>query len=170
MILKVVAKGRHPRSTADDFCSNHSVVQSTLGTLHPIPSIQVLPPVFAFLQVLLCWLQLRAFGVWQLKTTKNHCKFKLSPLSDGPSGPKKSPSCTTSSVSQSCPIKICTLHDELIGATTLQSIMNTKLSKQRFWHCCEKRLIKAIQTIPHNLYVNVKLTFLLWIKAYPGLS
>ena len=35
--------------------------------------------------------------------------------------------------------------------TTLQSIMNTKLSKQRFWHCYENRLIKTIQTIPHNL-------------------
>ena len=38
--------------------------------------------------------------------------------------------------------------------------MNVKLSKQRFRHCYEKRLIKTIQTIPHNLYVSVKLTCL----------
>ena len=41
--------------------------------------------------------------------------------------------------------------------TTLQSVMNTKLSKHRFWHCHENGLIKTIQTIPHNLYVSVKL-------------
>ena len=40
--------------------------------------------------------------------------------------------------------------------TTLQSMMNAKLSRQWFWHCHENRLIKAIQTIPHNLYVSVK--------------
>ena len=33
-------------------------------------------------------------------------------------------------------------------STTLQSLMNTKLSKHRFWHCHENGLIK---TIPHNL-------------------
>ena len=33
--------------------------------------------------------------------------------------------------------------------TTLQSMMNTKLSKQRFWHCYENGLIKTIQTLPH---------------------
>ena len=49
--------------------------------------------------------------------------------------------------------------------TTLQSMMNTKLNKQRFWHCYENRLIKTIQTIPHNLYVSVRLTSL-----YCGLS
>ena len=32
--------------------------------------------------------------------------------------------------------------------TTLQSIMNAKLSKQRFWHCYENGPIKTIQTIP----------------------
>ena len=42
--------------------------------------------------------------------------------------------------------------------TTLQSMMNAKLSKHRFWHCHENGLIKTIQTIPHNLYVSVKLT------------
>ena len=36
-------------------------------------------------------------------------------------------------------------------ATTLQSMMNAKLIKQRFWHCYENGLIKMIQTIPHNL-------------------
>ena len=35
--------------------------------------------------------------------------------------------------------------------TTLQSMMNVKLSKQRFRHCYENGLIKTIQTIPHNL-------------------
>ena len=44
--------------------------------------------------------------------------------------------------------------------TTLQSIMNVKLSKQRFWHCHENGIIKTIQTIPHNLYVSVKLNSL----------
>ena len=53
--------------------------------------------------------------------------------------------------------------------TTLQSMVNAKLSKQRFWHCYENGLIKTIQPIPHNLYVSIKLTPL-WIKAYPGLS
>ena len=43
-----------------------------------------------------------------------------------------------------------------IHGTTLQSIINAKLSKHRFWHCHENGLIKAIQTIPHNLYVSVK--------------
>ena len=36
--------------------------------------------------------------------------------------------------------------------------MNAKLSKHRFWHCHENGLIKTIQTIPHKLYVSVKLT------------
>ena len=45
-------------------------------------------------------------------------------------------------------------------ATTLQPVMNAKLSKQRFWHCYESGLIKTIQMIPHNLYVSVKLTSL----------
>ena len=35
--------------------------------------------------------------------------------------------------------------------TTLQSIMNAKLSKRWFWHCHENALIKTVQTIPHNL-------------------
>ena len=35
--------------------------------------------------------------------------------------------------------------------TTLQSMMNVKLSKQRFRHCHENGLIKTIQSIPHNL-------------------
>ena len=51
-------------------------------------------------------------------------------------------------------IQILSLH------TTLQSIMNAKLSKQRFWHCYENGLIKTIQTIPHNLFVIFKLTSL----------
>ena len=44
--------------------------------------------------------------------------------------------------------------------TTLQSMMNVKLSKQRFRHCYENGLIKMFQMIPHNLYVSVKLTSL----------
>ena len=42
------------------------------------------------------------------------------------------------------------------GFTTLQSMMNAKLSKQRFWHCYENGVIETIQTIPHNLYVSFK--------------
>ena len=40
--------------------------------------------------------------------------------------------------------------------TTLQSMMNAKLSHQRFWYCYENGLIQTIQTIPHNLYVSFK--------------
>ena len=40
------------------------------------------------------------------------------------------------------------------------SVMNAKLSKHRFCHCYENMLIKTIKTIPHNLYVRVKLTSL----------
>ena len=39
-------------------------------------------------------------------------------------------------------------------------MMNVKLIKQRLRHCYENGLIKTIQTIHHNLYVSVKLTFL----------
>ena len=42
--------------------------------------------------------------------------------------------------------------------TILQSMMNAKLNLHGFWHCHENGLIKTIQTIPHNLYVSVKLT------------
>ena len=38
--------------------------------------------------------------------------------------------------------------------------MNANLSQHRFWHCHENGLNKTIQTIPHNLYVSVKLTSL----------
>ena len=38
--------------------------------------------------------------------------------------------------------------------------MNAKHSPQRFWPCHENGLIKTIQTIPHNLFVSVKLTSL----------
>ena len=44
--------------------------------------------------------------------------------------------------------------------TTLQSMMNAKLSQHRFWPCHGNGLIKTIQTITHNLYVSVKLTSL----------
>ena len=54
--------------------------------------------------------------------------------------------------------------------TTLQSIMNAKLSLHRFWHCHENGFIKTIQMIPHNLYVSVKLNFLglRLILVYPN--
>ena len=49
---------------------------------------------------------------------------------------------------------------------------NAKIIPQRFWHCYENGLIKTIQTIPHNLYVSVKLTSLYWglrlILVYPS--
>ena len=45
-------------------------------------------------------------------------------------------------------------------STTLQSLMNTKLSPHRFWPCHENGLIKTIQTISHNLYVSFKLACL----------
>ena len=35
--------------------------------------------------------------------------------------------------------------------TTLQSVMNAKLSEHRFWHCHDSGLVKTIQTIPHYL-------------------
>ena len=38
-------------------------------------------------------------------------------------------------------------------------MVNTKLSQQMFWHCCENGLIETIQTIPLKLYVSVKFTF-----------
>ena len=59
----------------------------------------------------------------------------------------------------------------ILDYTTLQSMMNVKLSKQRFWHCHENGLIKTIRMIPHNLYVSVKLASLYYglrlILAYP---
>ena len=39
-------------------------------------------------------------------------------------------------------------------------MMNAKLSLHGFWHCHENRLAKTNQTIPHNLFVSVKLTSL----------
>ena len=39
-------------------------------------------------------------------------------------------------------------------------MMNVKLSLNGFGHCHENGVIKTIQTIPHNLYVSVKLTYL----------
>ena len=54
----------------------------------------------------------------------------------------------------------CKRENGAIQLTTLQSMMNVKLSKQRFRHCNENGLIQTIQTTPHNLYVSVKLTSL----------
>ena len=48
---------------------------------------------------------------------------------------------------------------------------NTEFSPHRFWPCHENRLIKTIQTTPHNLYVSSKLTSLYCgLMMYPGLS
>ena len=44
----------------------------------------------------------------------------------------------------------------MLICTTLQSMVNAKLSPHRFWPCHENGLIKTIQTIPHNLHVSVK--------------
>ena len=44
--------------------------------------------------------------------------------------------------------------------TTLQSMLNAKVSLHRFWRCHENGLIKTIQTIPHNLYASFKLSWL----------
>ena len=56
--------------------------------------------------------------------------------------------------------------------TTLQSMVNAKLSPHRFWHCHENGHIKTIPTIPHNLYVSFKLTSLYFglrlILVYPN--
>ena len=46
----------------------------------------------------------------------------------------------------------------MLICTTLQSMMNAKLSPHRFWPCHENGLIKTIQTIPHNLYASFKST------------
>ena len=55
-------------------------------------------------------------------------------------------------------------------ATTLQIMMNAKLSQQRFWPCHKNGLIKTIPMIPQNLDMTFQVGFpLLWIKAYPGL-
>ena len=59
--------------------------------------------------------------------------------------------------------KVCTfgvLRTWAGGVTTLQSMMNAKLSPHMFWPCHENGLIKTIQTIPHNLYVSFKLASL----------
>ena len=45
-------------------------------------------------------------------------------------------------------------------STILQFVMNVKPNQQRFEYHHENGLIKMIQTIPHNLYVSVKLTSL----------
>ena len=55
--------------------------------------------------------------------------------------------------------------------TTLQSLMNVKLSKQRFRHCYENGLIKTIQNDTPQPISEFQVDYhLLWIKAYPGLS
>ena len=61
---------------------------------------------------------------------------------------------------------------ELTPHTTLQSMVNVKLSLHGFWHCHENRLIKMIQTIPHNLHASFKLASLYYglrlILVYPN--
>ena len=58
------------------------------------------------------------------------------------------------------PLKLPKLKQKQKHPTTLQYMMTTKLSQQRFCHCYENGLIKTIQTIPHKLYVSFKLTSL----------
>ena len=54
--------------------------------------------------------------------------------------------------------------------TTLQSIMNAKLIKQRFLHCDENRHQDDSNDTPQPLG-ECQVDFpVLWIKAYPGLS
>ena len=49
-------------------------------------------------------------------------------------------------------LKTYNIYDkDAICVPTLQSVMNAKHSKHRFWHCHENGLIKTIQTILHNL-------------------
>ena len=57
-------------------------------------------------------------------------------------------------------LTFCSQGSFLEQCTTLHSKMNAKLSKQRFWHCHKNGLNMTIQTIPHNLYVSVRLTSL----------
>ena len=52
--------------------------------------------------------------------------------------------------------------DESEGNTTLQSLMNTKLSPHRFWPCHENGLVKTMQTISHSVF-QVRFP-LLWIR------
>ena len=76
-------------------------------------------------------------------------------------------------------LRYCFVYDDTFGIvallslyTTLQSLMNTKLSLHRFWPCHENGLMKTIQMIPHNLCVSFKLTFLYYglrlILVYPN--
>ena len=39
-------------------------------------------------------------------------------------------------------------------STLIQSMINARLSQQRFWRCHENGLVRAIQTIPHNLHLS----------------
>ena len=49
-------------------------------------------------------------------------------------------------------VKICYNYYSSIIATTLQSMINEKLSQQRFWHCCENSLFRTIQqSNDHNV-------------------
>ena len=54
----------------------------------------------------------------------------------------------------------CAEQPQLKQCTPLQSMMNAKLSQQRFRHCYENGLIKIIEKIPHSLCVSVKLACL----------
>ena len=94
----------------------------------------------------MCGLYLNsAQGTWLLKTKKHGNICVVSPYCDGEK--------------QQISDVLKTLHGKarkdgmqlLILGATLQSMMNAKLSEQRFWHCHENGLIKTIQMIPHNL-------------------
>ena len=53
-----------------------------------------------------------------------------------------------------CFERVIHLIDPRLVYTTLQSMMNAKLSPHRFWPYHENGLIKTIQMIPYNLYVS----------------
>ena len=57
-------------------------------------------------------------------------------------------------------LSVCPASIQRFCYATLQSMVNAKLSQQRFWPCHENGLIKTIQTKPHNLQGSVKLTSL----------
>ena len=101
---------------------------------------------------------------WPLNNVRT---WSFSPLTLGPS--------YTSSWHQSCNKTKKNIGSSFIlflkTITTLQSIMNAKLSQQRFWHCYENGLINTIQTIPHIIYMSCKLaSHYGWLRLIKGLS
>ena len=66
--------------------------------------------------------------------------------------------------------KLPAYYQACFQGTTLQSMMNDKLSPHRFWPLRDNRL-KTVQMIPKKSVWEFQVHFpLLWIKDYPGLS